>query len=198
VSFRAIKLLGLFGGIAGLMLSLVARADAGFVLRQSPFVPEEAPYLQGAKFEPVLSAHQADQPQASAPKVAKSEPKQLVPPNTSRPPDHVGSLARSNRPPRTLQTASGSNAVPLAPGGIPCLPSYNRVPIAPGGLSNGGSAAGSSANGAGVGTSTSVSCIVPADCALPGIDLTGKLFLADERLNPPSFASQLFRPPRVV
>jgi len=92
-------------------------------------------------------------------------------------------------------TSATSEPAPVAPGESPRPPArYHHILPVPTGLSNGTSSAGSPPSGPGSGTG--LIFILPSDCAMPGGGESGRLFLADERLNPPPFPSRLFRPPR--
>jgi hypothetical protein len=67
------------------------------------------------------------------------------------------------------------------------------VPCGPQG--EGSSSSGSSSPGSGSGSGMSCLCL-PLGSAGPQTEPSARLFLADERYRPPSFASRLFRPPR--
>jgi len=60
----------------------------------------------------------------------------------------------------------------------------------------GGAPAGPSS--AGSGPVAGLTFVLPLGVELVSVLRSGRLFLADERLNPPPFASRLFRPPRMV
>ena len=192
---RAVRVLSLFGVIAGLLLGLADRVHADFALRVSPYVADET-CLRGATFDSACSKGGACAPPAKGGPVATPQPSQSVSLSPPKPADDSGRVPPwSGRSDLGQVTGSSNNSAPPAPGGAPCAPQPGGIPITPDGLSHGGSAGGSPASGAG--TSPTPSGLVPADFALRGLDLAGKLFLADERCNPQPFASRLFRPPRV-
>jgi hypothetical protein len=87
-------------------------------------------------------------------------------------------------------------ATPFAPGDSPRAPAapVHLLPI-PGGLSTGTTASGPPSSSAG--SAGGLSIILPSNPAALGDDPSGRLFLADERFNPPPFPSRLFRPPRL-
>jgi hypothetical protein len=93
-------------------------------------------------------------------------------------------------------TGTADETSPLVPCDPPRQPAPHRDLLIPGGLSHGASSAGSPSPGPSSGTG--LSFILPVDSGVSGGDLSGRLFLADERFNPPPFASRFFRPPRVV
>jgi hypothetical protein len=76
----------------------------------------------------------------------------------------------------------------------PAMPAH-LFPI-PGGFSTGTTSTGIPSSGPGPGPG--LPFVLPLGAETPRAGLTGLLFLANERFNPPPFASRLFRPPRLV
>ena len=93
-------------------------------------------------------------------------------------------------------TGTATEPAPFAPGESPRSP-YRDLLLAPGGVSNGTSSAGSPSS-SGPGSGMGLSFIPPSDLGMSEADSSGRLYLADERLEPPPFATRHFRPPRVV
>jgi hypothetical protein len=100
-------------------------------------------------------------------------------------------------PEETTTSAAGNETPPPSPRDTPRAPGRQvALPSGPGGASPGGSTAGSPPSGPGSGTG--LTFILSSDFSVQGADPSGRLFLADERLKEPPFASRLFRPPRDV
>jgi hypothetical protein len=100
-----------------------------------------------------------------------------------------GEPAEPEGPPTS---APAEEDAPLPPGDSPRAPAapVHLLPV-PGGTSSGAPSSGAGSGGG-------LSVILPSNPEALGGDPTGRLFLADERLHPPPFASRLFRPPRLV
>ena len=94
-------------------------------------------------------------------------------------------------------TGTAKEPAPFMPGDSPRAPVPHRdLLLVPGGLTNGASSTGSPSSGPGSGTG--LTFILPVDFGVFGDSQSVRLVLADERFNPPPFASRLFRPPRAV
>jgi hypothetical protein len=95
-------------------------------------------------------------------------------------------------------TGTIQESIPFAPADPPCRAPirHHDMLLLPGGLSNGASSAGSPSSSSS--SATGLTFILPVGFGVLGGDQSVRLFLADERFNPPPFASRLFRPPRAV
>jgi hypothetical protein len=86
--------------------------------------------------------------------------------------------------------------IPASPADTPFLPPQPLDLLVLGGSLSG--AASSDSSSFGPGSATGLSCILHRGVEISGLVRSGHLFLVEERLNPPPFASRLFRPPRLV
>ena len=95
-------------------------------------------------------------------------------------------------------TATTKEPTPITPGDSPREPGRPLdILLLPGNLANGTSCAGSPST-TGPGSGLSLSFILPSGIGMPNDSASGRRYLADDRLDPPPFATRFFRPPRVV
>ena len=95
-------------------------------------------------------------------------------------------------------TGMAKEPTPFAPGDSPRESGQPLdILLIPGSLANGASSA-SSPSSSGSGSGANLSFILPSGVGMPEADPSGRLYLADDRLSPPPFATRFFRPPRVV
>jgi hypothetical protein len=101
--------------------------------------------------------------------------------------------AEAERP--CSKPCTAKETAPLIPGDSPRTPvPHSDLLLVPGGLSHGGTSASSPSSGPSSGTG--LTFILPVDFGVLGDQQSVRLFLADERFNPPPFAFRFFRPPR--
>ncbi len=102
--------------------------------------------------------------------------------------------------PASSSGAAVREEVPSVP--EPEAPSWPHRPgkprPVPGDLQPSGTSSGAGSPSSGAGVAAGSSFLPPLSAQVFGAAVSGRLFLANERLKPPPFPSRLFRPPRAV